>query len=222
MPKLNGDIVFKPKDRLFETMWQIFQFAATLFVAQVSVLDKRPFAENTRWGHGSKLFETYVSFIIDGIVECSVSNSVPMELTLTSSQELYRSALASIDENDRLSSNSHQQLQWIDLHLFSACLIFVNFYEKHADEIRSRWGRDTKAWPDVVDFCRIVRNAVAHSGKIEFQNINYPAVRWQSLSYSPADNGRQVIGTDLLFPDIIFLMIDLSNALDRGGVPLIA
>jgi len=62
----------------------------------------------------------------------------------------------------------------------------------------------------VWNFGRIVRNAFVHGGKIDFKNKRAKPVSWRNLSYSPADNGRQIIFQDLTAVEIIILMEDMD------------
>jgi hypothetical protein len=72
----------------------------------------------------------------------------------------------------------------------------------------------------VLNFARVVRNAIAH-GKIEIRNSNAPPVTWRGLTYSYADNGKQIFGTDLKLGEIVALIFDASDALDGIDAPIL-
>ena len=77
----------------------------------------------------------------------------------------------------------------------------------------------TNKWPMVLDFARVVRNAAAHGGRLKIENANARPVTWGPLTYSPADNGKTVIGTDLFFGDLVALMIQADDATVALGAP---
>ena len=52
-------------------------------------------------------------------------------------------------------------------------------------------------------------------------NVHIPlVVSWYGLSYGPAQNKKIAIGTDLAFADILILMLEMSDELDRLGCPI--
>lgn len=97
---------------------------------------------------------------------------------------------------------------------------YVSFFETHYDWIRKNCGGDAYAWPPVLNFARVVRNAVIHhQGRVQFDNPNAGPVRWYQLTYSPAENGRQAVGGDLGLADMLILMFEIADELDRLGCP---
>ena len=96
---------------------------------------------------------------------------------------------------------------------------FLIFFERYNEWMTATHG-DAVNWPSVLNFARVVRNAIAH-GKINIRNQKAPAVAWQIFSYSYADNGRQIIGPDLSAGDIFSLMFDADKALDEIGAPVL-
>ena len=86
----------------------------------------------------------------------------------------------------------------------------TNFYERNLPQLKARFGAGSQSWPAVWDFGRVVRNAMSHGGKITFTNSNAPAVTWRNMSYSPADNGRQILHTDLWPGDLFNLILDMD------------
>lgn len=97
--------------------------------------------------------------------------------------------------------------------------IFITFFERYNDWMTENYS-DAINWPMTLNFARIIRNAAAH-GKINFRNPRAPAVSWRGLSYSPADNGRQVIGLDIRMGDVLGLMFDANEELNKFGVPVL-
>jgi hypothetical protein len=97
--------------------------------------------------------------------------------------------------------------------------IFLSFFERYNEWMTTNLG-DAVNWPPTLNFARVIRNSVAH-GKIKINDPNAPAVRWRDLSYSHADNGCQIIGTDIKLGEILALMFDANDGLDGVGVPVL-
>jgi hypothetical protein len=99
--------------------------------------------------------------------------------------------------------------------------VFVDFFERHRPWARTKCGGDAYAWPTILNFARVVRNAISHhDGHVHFENPNADPVQWRHLVYSPADNGKQIVGTDIQLGELIILMFEISAELDRLGCPL--
>jgi hypothetical protein len=90
---------------------------------------------------------------------------------------------------------------------------FIRYYEQQKDAVNLKYGADTKAWPGEWNFARVVRNALAHRGAINFDNPNAPSAHWRNLSYSRKDNGRIITFTDITPVEIILLMEDVDALL---------
>lgn len=97
--------------------------------------------------------------------------------------------------------------------------IFLMFFERYNDWLDENLG-DAKNWPPTLNFARVVRNAIAH-GKIKIRNPAAPPVTWRGLTYSYADNGSQIVGTDLKLGEILALMFDANDALDGINAPIL-
>jgi hypothetical protein len=91
---------------------------------------------------------------------------------------------------------------------------FVHYFETvRRQEVITRFGTEPQYWPPVWNFGRVIRNAFAHGGQIDFQNLYAPAVNWRTLSYSPANNGQTILFADVTPVEIIYLMSDMDAAL---------
>jgi hypothetical protein len=98
--------------------------------------------------------------------------------------------------------------------------IYVDFFEKHRSWIKNKFGGDAYAWPSIFNFARALRNFVSHhSGQVHFENPNAGPVSWHHLSYSPSDEGRSVLSADIEIGDLIVLLFELSDELDKAGCP---
>jgi hypothetical protein len=131
-----------------------------------------------------------------------------------------------IDIPDQLKGELHKDIlpgvshQVSDLNDLCASIVFVNFYEIHKPFMKQHWGK-VKDWPGVVNFARVIRNCLAHSGRISI-DAGTPGGSWRKFSYAPADDGRRILGTELFAPDLIYLLLDLSAALEAAGAPNLA
>jgi hypothetical protein len=91
---------------------------------------------------------------------------------------------------------------------------FVHYFETvRSQKVVTRFGNDSQNWPPVWNFGRVIRNAFAHGGRIDFQNPKAPPVNWRTLSYSPADNGRTILFGDVTPVEVIYLMSDMDAPL---------
>jgi hypothetical protein len=112
-----------------------------------------------------------------------------------------------------IPSHARLRLQTYEKPSFSLLLsMFVNFYEKHKKDTESQFG-NIQTWPTEWKFGRVVRNSLAHDGKISFYKSTAPSVSWRGLTYSADNNGQEIIHTDLWPGDVIYLMIDMNNYL---------
>ena len=89
---------------------------------------------------------------------------------------------------------------------------FQSYFEKVRPQVEQRFGTTTTQWPDVWNFGRIIRNAMSHGGQINFRNPRAASVNWQNLTYSPADNGKQIMYIDLTPVEVLRLLEDMDAA----------
>jgi len=101
--------------------------------------------------------------------------------------------------------------------------LFVYHFEMCHFWLKANNKSDTTHWAMPLKFGRVVRNALAHGGQIEItprQNQPVPApVTWCSLTYSMADNGKMILGTDIYGADLISLMIEVDDEIVLLGAP---
>ena len=68
--------------------------------------------------------------------------------------------------------------------------------------------------------CEQLENFISHSsGEVRFDNKNDPAVSWHHLRYSSKNEGTRVIGGDIDIAELIILLFEFGDALDREGCP---
>ncbi|HLD04465.1 MAG TPA: hypothetical protein VJG90_01985 [Candidatus Nanoarchaeia archaeon] len=94
---------------------------------------------------------------------------------------------------------------------YMAQAAFIQYYEKVVYLIRSKYGGDPLQWPPVLNFARVIRNAFSHGGKIHFDNKVSYSVNWRTLTYSYADQDREIMYKDISAVEIIYLMQDMDE-----------
>lgn len=97
--------------------------------------------------------------------------------------------------------------------------IFCNYYERQAEWLKANVDQSPQNWPGLLNFARVVRNAVVHFGRIRIDNPNAQAVSWRGVSYGPSDNGREIYVHDLNTGDFIALMVEIDHEMNALGAP---
>lgn len=92
---------------------------------------------------------------------------------------------------------------------------FVLYYEQYIDVVKRDASHDRDRFIEPWKFARVIRNAIVHSGTIDIRDPTFPPVSWRGLQYGPADDGKRAIGTDIQAPEIIYLMLQMDEALSH-------
>lgn len=171
----------------------------------------------TGWGPGDYMsyecaaFDAEVRLPLGSVIETFIAkipiNSI--ELGVCEKSWNYREARI----GEQIIKNS---LSW---HIAILKPFFVEFYEDYIDWLRVNLKNDHTKWPVVWQFGRIVRNASSHN-RVFISDQKFSPVSWHGLTYGPNENGREIFGTDLEIGDLIILMCEMSDELDRLNVPL--
>lgn len=90
---------------------------------------------------------------------------------------------------------------------------FVQYFESNRKAVESKYSSNVQSWPATWNFGRVVRNALAHKGIINIQNANATPASWRTLTYGPAQNGRQLLYQDLTAVELILLMKEMDSLL---------
>lgn len=108
-----------------------------------------------------------------------------------------------------------------DLTTGAIANLFAMFYEIHIDGIFQVFGTDMQNWPEMLNFCRTVRNAIYHSHTINIINQSSKPVAWHHIVLGPANKGFKIIDSYALeLGDILLLTKEFSEFLDAHGVPI--
>lgn len=86
--------------------------------------------------------------------------------------------------------------------------------EWYKNEVSTDYG----SWPQTLNFSRIVRNAIVHSGTVNIKSRTSPAVNWRGVQLSHKNFGEEIYSI-LYDGDLILLLFDLEDELDSLGAP---
>ena len=103
--------------------------------------------------------------------------------------------------------------QWGIVDRFLFCLgqsLIGNFFEEQRSQIQAHYG-SVSSWPPVWNFARVLRNAMSHNGKIAIKDNT--VVGWKGLSYTAADNGREIANYDIFPGDLFYLLREMEAAI---------
>jgi len=114
----------------------------------------------------------------------------------------------------------HEKGTFLTPFAYTVGPVFVEFFERHREWLEDHFVTRSN-WPPLFNFASAVRNAISHGWRIKFITKKKPApASWYHLSYSEADNGREIFGTDIEFGDVVLLMFEMSDELDKLGCPI--
>lgn len=100
-----------------------------------------------------------------------------------------------------------------------ASLTYERFYERWRPDMEAAFGPDINQWPATFAFARRVRDFLIHTnGTVAFKSANARAVTWYNLTYSPADNGRDIL-KDLSVADLMVLVFELDDQMTTLAFP---
>jgi hypothetical protein len=210
MTSLSGLLTIYPKDRLFEPIEKIALVIDALGTAFTVMQTGRVLAKLGDYaGVEAKLF----------CMEVRIPLTVPLLAVVKNLNVDY--IQIGFDPRNNLSTPLGKVEGFNKILLGLITPVYVDFIEKHRSWIRSAYGGDANAWPNLLNFARLVRNFISHhGGRVHFDNSNAPSVAWHSLTYGPADEGKLAVGGDLFLGDMIILLVEVSHELDRLGCPL--
>jgi hypothetical protein len=94
--------------------------------------------------------------------------------------------------------------------------LLTNYFERYKADIRRQYGSASE-WPAVWNFARVVRNAMAHGGRISIIRADDPISTWKGLTYTIADNERDILLRDLWPGDLFDLIQEMDEALQTAS-----
>lgn len=206
MTDLDGRIVSKGGDRLFDALWQIQQLLSCIMQAGLSIhqIEKRP--EGAASVFISKQFNKSAIMQIDGVIALSFNDRMPLS-TWVDFYEMPGFVIGPERSFERL----------FDLAISG---VFASFYHRYNDWLHKNVSKRPSEWPDVLQFARLVRNAIAHDGRTRIRGEREVGARWHHLDYGPERDGERIIGPVLSAGDLLILMVEASRKLDSLLAPI--
>lgn len=107
-------------------------------------------------------------------------------------------------------------VQMPDLSLFRKRIIqsvFTDFYETQKSRVDTKWN-GLLNWHGTWQFAWLVRNALAHGGKINWIDQRVSSVTWKTITYNYTNhNNREIIFKEIAEGDLIILIDEIDKAL---------
>lgn len=178
--------------------------------AEAAVGITKPFAPGEHAPLECNLMPFEVHLPLAGPVHAAVANVLP---------DLIELNIKALNKNHREYEHKTGGFKEPMLFAFSAAL--VQLYEENLQFLNDEYGeRQYWKWPNFWNFVRAVRNSCSHGYKLRIDSKTAPAVTWHGVSYHSSQNGHLVIGGDFLLGDILILMVEVSEELDKLGCPV--
>jgi hypothetical protein len=210
MTNLSGIVSLEREHRMFAPMLRICTVVDALVIAMAAMHEKQlSFEHGHRHGILSRQFPTIVGLPMFDPVTALSKGLKPAKIHVM------------FDDESALPKGGVMVTGFEFDPISLVTPYFVDFLEVNRPWLKSAFGGDRNTWPTLFNFAFIVRNFLVHNGgRVNFDNINAPPVSWYALTYAPSDNGKRCIGIDLIMGDLIILLFEVSNELDRLGCPL--
>jgi hypothetical protein len=99
----------------------------------------------------------------------------------------------------------------------STCgLTFMLYFERIKPIIKAKYSEPSN-WPELFNFCRIVRNSIAHGGKIYFQSSNSAPLKWNDIKICHIDNNEVIFQPQKYIGvgDLILLIEECDHLLTK-------
>ncbi len=198
----------KGKHRLHEPIFILSAVCASISTALASKIINGRFPKFEVIGYMCNQFDRCVVFPFAGPIEEMLTNTIPDFLEFR------------IDEQprgaDRNLGEWPQETMWTKVIL----PFFVQFFEDRRPWLAVNINNQFTQWPNVWQFARIVRNAAAHGGQVNIDDLSFVPVTWHTLTYGPDQNGRKIFGEDLSLADVFILMLEMNNSLNVLSCPI--
>ena len=201
MTHLSGRIEAKPNGRLFEPLWQIQQLLACIMQAGISLHmpGERPAVGD--FLALSKQFKKSAIMQLEGVVALSFRDQMPLSTW--------------IDFQEVPGFTFEHEHSFGRLENLAISIVFVSFYQKYNDWLHDNVSKSSSDWPEALQFARLVRNAMAHDGCINIPKGRAVGAKWHHLVYGKADHGTRIVGPVLASGDLLILLVEASQELDR-------
>lgn len=168
---------------------------------------KIPYEEPGHMVFACRAANADVAIPMAGYVEAAVSGRAPDEVVIR------------IEEKEPEPEGINAAgMESISNRIVSA--IFALFVETAFEWLRHNFGTRHHDWPPVANFCRVVRNAIVHGGRINISSETAPGGSWRHLKYDHKSDGKQILNDgDLSIGDLLILMLEMEQELNELGAP---
>ena len=148
-----------------------------------------------------------VALPLAGYVESAISGQVPDEIIIRIE-----------NKEPEPEGVGAPRMEGISHRIVAA--VFSLFIDTGLDWLCNHYKKPVADWPPVCNFCRVVRNAIVHGGKINIDSPTAIGASWRHLHYDHRHNGRTILNqSDLSSGDLIVLMLEMEAALNDLGAP---
>ena len=107
------------------------------------------------------------------------------------------------------------------IYQYTVWPIFIEFYEAHKQWLREAVSKDEDEWPEILRFCRVIRNSCSHGEIIRYPRTKHQNVSWRGITYSNKTKNHKFMFVDMTPADFVFLMVDMAEMLDSLGCPIL-
>lgn len=209
MPLTNGPITIKRGERLCQPMSDIVAVTSALSYSVIAVASGSVPERNPHLGFFLPCVQFPCRFTLPiyGPIEGILKGETVTDMTI-----------------QFLDHHQDKEVGGADLEIGNVLsnvigAIFASYYERQAEWLESNVSGDKAQWPMILQFSRVIRNAVVHLGVIDLRNPKSRPVTWRNLTYSYPDNGRQIHPQDLNTGDFIALMIEIDEEMNNLNAP---
>jgi hypothetical protein len=211
MTHLSGDVSLTSDQRLFEPMKHIILVIDAICTA-VAVLSKgkgKPSPGSLVNCCHARQFYLNVQLPLGSPIQTMVDNKEPTHIEV-----------GFHPVGELAQGLTHETKFYPSVFINVINPVYVDFFEKHRPWMVRTYGTDPDTWPPLLNFTRMIRNWISHHrGCVHFMNSERPPISWHHLTYGPDDEGKAVVGGDLELGDMIVLLFELAEELDRLGCP---
>ena len=160
-----------------------------------------------------------IKLVTGGPLEYALNDVLPDDIQIEFIKGIPQIAAYSIWAGGYVYNNRYQVTYGFrSAMIATVSMIFVTFYQTYVDWL-AKHAKKYDNWPPRWKFARVIRNSVAHGGRISIEKESAPPVSWYGLTYAYANNGREAIGEDLSHADMIALMFEMDEELNDAGCP---
>jgi hypothetical protein len=79
---------------------------------------------------------------------------------------------------------------------------------------------DRHKFPPIINFGRVIRNAIVHGHTVNIRSPKAPTVTWRGLEISDKDFGRELFNGSLISGgDLVLLLMEMEAELNELGAP---